>query len=55
MVSIGSGAQRTIEDWALSRYGCYLVIQNADPGKPLVARFVRLTVNSLTACERILI
>ena len=22
MVSIGSGAQRTIEDWALSRYGC---------------------------------
>ena len=37
MVSIGSGAQRTIEDWALSRYACYLVIQNADPGKPLVA------------------
>jgi DNA-damage-inducible protein D len=37
MVSIGSGAQRPIEDWALSRYGCYLVIQNADPGKPLVA------------------
>src|SRR5258708_6164867 len=37
MVSIGSGAQRTIEDWALSRYACYLVIQNADPTKPLVA------------------
>ncbi|MGO8836842.1 MAG: DNA damage-inducible protein D [Limisphaerales bacterium] len=37
MVSIGSGAQRPIEDWALSRYACYLVIQNADPGKPLVA------------------
>ena len=37
MVSIGSGAQRTIEDWALSRYACYLVIQNADPSKPLVA------------------
>lgn len=37
MVSIGSGAQRPVEDWALSRYGCYLVIQNADPGKPLVA------------------
>jgi DNA-damage-inducible protein D len=37
MVGIGSGAQRSIEDWALSRYGCYLVIQNADPGKPLVA------------------
>jgi DNA-damage-inducible protein D len=37
MVGIGSGAQRPIEDWALSRYACYLVIQNADPSKPLVA------------------
>lgn len=37
MVGIGSGAQRQIEDWKLSRYACYLVIQNADPGKPLVA------------------
>src|ERR1051326_152949 len=37
MVSIGSGAQRPIQDWKLSRYACYLVIQNADPGKPLVA------------------
>jgi DNA-damage-inducible protein D len=37
MVGIGSGAQREVEDWELSRYACYLVIQNADPGKPLVA------------------
>ena len=37
MVTIGSGALRPLEDWALSRYACYLVIQNADPGKPLVA------------------
>jgi DNA-damage-inducible protein D len=37
MVGIGSGAQRAIEDWALSRYACYLIIQNADPSKPLVA------------------
>jgi DNA-damage-inducible protein D len=37
MVAIGSGAQREVEDWALSRYACYLVIQNADPSKPLVA------------------
>ena len=37
MVDIGSGAQRGLEDWALSRYACYLVIQNADPSKPLVA------------------
>ena len=37
MVGIGSGAQRPIGDRALSRYACYLVIQNADPGKPFVA------------------
>lgn len=37
MVPIGSGAQRGLEDWALSRYACYLVIQNADPSKPLMA------------------
>ena len=37
MVSIGSGAQRELQDWKLSRYACYLVIQNADPSKPLVA------------------
>ena len=37
MVGIGSGAQRQIADWKLSRYACYLVIQNADPSKPLVA------------------
>jgi DNA-damage-inducible protein D len=37
MVSLGSGAQRELEDWMLYRYACYLVIQNADPGKPLVA------------------
>ena len=29
MVGIGSGAQRELEDWALSRYACYLVIPKA--------------------------
>lgn len=37
MVEIGSGALRSVEDWLLSRYACYLVIQNANPSKPLVA------------------
>jgi DNA-damage-inducible protein D len=37
MVDIGSGARREIEDVHLSRYACYLVIQNADPSKEIVA------------------
>ena len=31
MVDIGSGAQRPVEDWALSRYACYLIIQTPIP------------------------
>jgi DNA-damage-inducible protein D len=37
MVEIGSGAQRKIQDIKLSRFACYLIIQNADPSKKLVA------------------
>lgn len=37
MVNIGSGAQRKIESVKLSRYACYLIVQNADPGKEVVA------------------
>lgn len=37
MVSIGSGAERPIRIVLLSRYACYLAIQNADPKKPAVA------------------
>ncbi len=37
MVSIGSGAERKVQTVYLSRYACYLVVQNADPSKPVVA------------------
>jgi DNA-damage-inducible protein D len=37
MVPIGSDAQRIVEDFQLSRYACYLIVQNADPSKPVVA------------------
>lgn len=37
MVEIGSGAQREVEDVSLSRYACYLVVQNGDPAKPVIA------------------
>src|SRR5205823_5605435 len=37
MVGIGSGAHREVEDVYLSRYACYLIVQNADPSKEIVA------------------
>lgn len=37
MVNIGSGAQRKLKDVILSRYACYLVVQNGDPSKPVIA------------------
>lgn len=37
MVELGSGAQREVEDIALTRYACYLVAQNGDPSKPSIA------------------
>jgi DNA-damage-inducible protein D len=38
MVGIGSGAERPIDSVKLSRYACYLIVQNADPGKTIVAQ-----------------
>jgi len=37
MVKIGSGAKRSINDVHLSRYACYLIVQNGDPSKPVIA------------------
>lgn len=37
MVDLGLGTKRQIDDVALSRYACYLIVQNADPSKPIVA------------------
>lgn len=37
MVEIGSWATREIENIHLSRYACYLIIQNATPSKEVVA------------------
>lgn len=38
MVVIGSGAQRPIDTIKLTRYACYLTVQNADPSKTIVAQ-----------------
>src|SRR3989338_5317687 len=38
MVSIGSGAERPVDTICLSRYACYLIVQNSDPTKVVVAK-----------------
>ena len=37
MVRIGSNAEREMSSYKLSRYACYLIVQNADPLKEVVA------------------
>ena len=37
MVKLGSQAERKVDDIMLSRYACYLIVQNADPSKTIVA------------------
>ena len=37
MIEIGKGGRRQVESVRLSRYACYLIVQNADPSKEIVA------------------
>jgi DNA-damage-inducible protein D len=37
MVEIGSGAQKQVLDYKLTRYACYLIVQNGDPRKEIIA------------------
>ena len=37
LVQIGSKTNRKLKDYKLSRYACYLIVQNANPKKKMVA------------------
>ena len=37
MVRLGSGSNRKIDDFKLSRYACYLIVQNGDSRKEVIA------------------
>ena len=37
MVRLGSGAERPVDDFMLTRYACYLIAQNGDPRKQEIA------------------
>ncbi len=37
MIATAKGARRRVEDVHLSRYACYLLVENADSSKPIVA------------------
>jgi DNA-damage-inducible protein D len=38
MIEIGKGGRRAVQTVMMSRYACYLVIQNADPAMDIVAQ-----------------
>jgi DNA-damage-inducible protein D len=37
MIMLGKGAERQVDSIKLSRYACYLIVQNADPSKEVIA------------------
>lgn len=55
MVAIGSGAEKEIKDYKLTRYACYLIAQNGDSRKKATAhQFSKTNVPCLTIYKLIM-
>ena len=37
VINLGKGGKRSVDDYKLSRYACYLITQNSDPRKEVIA------------------
>jgi DNA-damage-inducible protein D len=37
MINLGKGAERQVDRLKLSHYACYLIVQNGDPSKEVIA------------------
>jgi DNA-damage-inducible protein D len=46
MIGIGKGAKRKVSDVHLSRYACYLLIQNSDPEDDCLRRLVLVLLDA---------
>jgi len=45
MVQLGSGSERGVQDFMLTRYACYLIAQNGDPKKEEIAFALEMAVH----------
>ena len=52
MITTGKTAKREVESVKLSRYACYLIVQNADPNKEIVALGQNLFCRTNPFCRK---
>ncbi len=53
MVSIGSGAERPVEDIMLTRYACCLIAQNGDPRKEAIAEALTASQHEINLLKQL--